>query len=821
MKTEADIRSAMRALPKSTLYELYEEDFTQISKSGEYTRSYAKQVFSMLLCTQEPLSPQALIQSMAKTVSQQGEIVTLAALIDICFNLVVLDSELNVLRFAHISFQEFLETRAEFAPQYVHREAAISCLELCLEGLPTEMETDLSPKDNFYHYSAVYWAEHCRITIVNGADDSMTSRIQEFVFDGSDVALSFVDWIQEVSKFTKRLPNDHAMAKRLYSVINSSDSPLFTACVFGLAPIIDDLVHIKDYDWNQTNDLGQGGLYLAAAAGNRTIVQILLEREVHVNTLGGKFGHPLHAACFGGHASIAKLLLGHGADPKLGPRSALDYALLGDHENIALLLLDGKFDISDQTEYDSILQQVAEAGFSDVVQFLQKEYALLYGGRGLGSSRCRAVEVAIFKGRTQVVYRYMQKLSDPRIEMPEGAIAIAALGGQDAMISLLVDQGLDLNEEGVLGTPIRGASIMSYESTVKLLLRLGANLHVSGSLGEPLQAAAMRGHESITRTLLIHGADVNSMGGLYGTALQAAAHRGHQKVVEILLDAGADVHRDGFSRDAFHAASEGGHEGVVRLLLERGFKLQHTLERAMMFRSGRRCPYRNLLREASPSRPREAKLTWDHESRSKDWRERASVIDFSHASDRIRGAVTSELELIQPYGEQLRYQGRIKDAYALRVAAAKGHVTVVELLLSQADKLNFPKSEIVAAFKEACENGHEKVVNQLLSDQVEVKDLKAALETAALKGHLTVVNLLIDHEDRLGLARVETVCISCPAAKDSSLDSRSAFESPIQVRRSAYQAVPQRPVLKHISTHLIGSRNFRGLMSMIQRLARY
>ena len=791
MKTEADIRSAMRALPINTLNELYEEDFTQMSKSGQHARSYAIQVFSMLLCTQEALSPEALIQAMAKTVSLQGKTMTLAEMIDICLNLVVLDSELNVLRFAHISFQEFLETKAEFAPHYVHRVAATSCLDLCLEGFPTGMETDLSPKDNFHHYSAVYWAEHCRITIANGANDSIISKMQEFVFEGGDVALGFVDWIQEVNKFTKNLPNDHALTKELYSVIHSGGSPLFTACVFGLAPIVDALAHATDYDWNQTNDLGQSGLYLAAAAGHRTIVQSLLQHEVYVNAFGGKFGHPLHAACFRGHASIMELLLDHGADPKLGPRSALEYALLADHENIALLLLDGKFDISDQAEYDSILQQAAEAGFADVVQFLQKKYASLYGN--LGSSRCRAVEVAIFKGRTGVVERYMQKLSNPRIDMPEDAIATAALGGQDTMINLLVDQGLDLNEEGVLGTPLRAASIMCHESTVKLLLRLGASLNVSRSFGEPLQAAAMRGHETITRILLSHGADVNSKGGLYGTALQAAAHRGHQKVVEILLDAGANVHRDGFSRDAFHAASEGGHEGIVRLLLEKGFKTQHTLPR-IPHSNIRLSPYRNLLRDASPSRPRETKPIWDHQLGSKDWRERASVIDFSHVVEKMRGAVTSELEIIQPYRKRLGYQHDGEESYALCAAAAKGHVTVVELLLSQLDKMDSTKSEIVAAFKEACENGHEKVVNQLLSDRVEVKDLKAALEAAALKGHLTVVNLLVDHEDRLGLARVETVGIirvGTECIHSSNLDIRFASKWPTQVRWTTYLAVPR------------------------------
>ncbi len=789
MRTEADIRSAMRALPKSTLNEIYEEDFNRLSESGKRTRSFAIQVFSILLCAQEVLSPEALIQATAKTVSQQEETMTLAKMIDVCFNLVVIDSELNVLRFAHVSFEEFLETRAEFAPHYVHRMAASSCLELCLQGLPRGMETDMSPKDDFHHYSAVYWAEHCRVTISHGSDDLVTCKMQEFVFDGGDVALSFVDWIQQVDSFTKILPNDHALAKELNSVIHSGGSPLFTACVFGLAPIIDHLAHETDYDWKQTNDFGQNGLYLAAAFGHRTIVQSLLQHDVYVNAFCGKFGHPLHAACFGGHAGVVELLLGHGADPKLGPRSALECALLADHENIALLLLNGKFDVSDQVEYDSILQQAAEAGFADVVQFLQKEYASLYGD--LGSSGCRALEVAIFKGQTGMIKRYMQRLTDPRIEMPKDAIATAALGGQDTVIGLLVDQGLDLNKEGVLGTPLRAASIMCHESTVRLLLRLGASLHVSGSFGEPLQAAAMRGHESITRTLLGHGADVNSKGGLYGTALQAAAHRGHQKIVEILLDAGADVYRDGFSRDAFHAASEGGHEGIVRLLLQKGFKVQHALNKRFgpaAVPAAVPSTYRNLLRDASPSRLQETKPTWAHQPESDDWHERASVVEFSHVVEKMRGSITSELELIKPYRERRHdYEQRhvYQEHHALHAAAANGHVTVVELLLSQLDMIDISESEFVAAFREASENGHEKVVSQLLSDQVEVKDLKAALEAAALKGHLAVVNLLIDHEDRLGLARVETVHISHPAAKGSNIDICS------QVRQSTYFAVPK------------------------------
>ena len=763
MKTEADIKNAMRVLPRNTLNELYEEDFAQLSQTGQHSRGYATQVFSMLLCTQEALSPETLIQALAKTISQQEEEMNTSKMIDICSNLVVLDSELNVLRFAHISFQEFLETRAEFTSPNVHRVAAACCLNSCLQGLPSEMEADLWPKDNFDHYSAVYWAEHCRVATGSGHDNLIRRKMLEFVFDGADIALSFVDWIQAVNKIANRLPNDHTMSKWLHSVTNSHDSPLFTACVFGLDPVIEELAHITEYDWSQTNDHGQSGLYLAAAAGHTTTVQLLLQHEVFVNAFGGKFDYPLHAACFGGHAGIVDSLLDHGADPKLGIRSALEYALLSDHENIALLLLKSKFDVSDQSEYDSIIQQAAEAGFSEVVQYLQKAYASLYGDSG--SLRRRALDAAIFKGRTRVIERHVKKLSDPRTEMPTDAIATAALGGQDTMISLLIGQGLDLNEEGMFGTPLRSASIMCHESTVRLLLRLGANLHITGSFGEPLQAAAMRGHEPITRDLLSCGANVNSKGGLYGTALQAAAHRGHQKIVEILLDAGADVHEDGFSRDALHAASEGGQEKIVRFLLGRGFKFRGDPPAVSP------CSF-----DASKPQFRVPKPPWGNQAEPEDWYERASMTDPFQAIEKLRGAASRGLDLIQPYRERHKYLNGDERKYALSAAAANGYATVVELLLNELD-LSDTAQEMSAALVEACKNSHVTVVELLLINQittytaigVPIEKVGAAFVEACKNGPVTVVQLLLEHLDTIDISKDDVGAAFVQACKNGQI----------------------------------------------------
>jgi len=195
------------------LDELYEEGFIRILTSGQRSQSCAIQVFSLLLCTQEALSPEAVIQTLSRACLHQEESMTLTKMINICSDLVVHDFEPNVVRFAHISFQEFLEARPEFAPHHVHRVAAESCLQSCIEGLPTGMESDLSPKNNVYHYSTVYWAEHCGIASVHGAENSIVRKLQEFVFDGDDVGLGFIDWVQEVNKFREKFPRDHVLAK--------------------------------------------------------------------------------------------------------------------------------------------------------------------------------------------------------------------------------------------------------------------------------------------------------------------------------------------------------------------------------------------------------------------------------------------------------------------------------------------------------------------------------------------------------------------------------------------------------------------------------
>jgi ankyrin repeat protein len=174
--------------------------------------------------------------------------------------------------------------------------------------------------------------------------------------------------------------------------------------------------------------------------------------------------------------------------------------------------------------------------------------------------------------------------------LPGDAIATAAFYGQTEITRFCVEKGLDIEQEGPFGTPLRAASLMGHDSTVRILLTLGADVNTIGSFGDALQAAAMKGHLSVTTTLIKHGARLDKCGGYYGTALQAATYLGNANVVEVLLKAGAPIGQRGLFDDAVGAAVSAGNDIIFDLLIASGYRSTHPQNNgrwlAPMYRKG-------------------------------------------------------------------------------------------------------------------------------------------------------------------------------------------------------------------------------------------
>lgn len=598
MKLEADVRAAMAKLPNDTLDFLYSASFNKIISGGLAARDTAMRVFSWLLCLQEPLSPAAFLTglSMADQGNPAKPPPTLSEVLDICSNLVIVDPELEVLRFAHVSVQEFLETNSNFLPSYNHRFAAVSCLNICTHYTPTNTGAPLNHQQLFYHYGLLYFAEHIRLANIADSDDELLKALKDFVFCDNEPSLAFISWVDEVKELSKSIPRDHRLKAALNAVPSPHCSPLYTACTFGLQSLIEELAKAPKFNWNQKNDTGHPAIYLAAAFGHERLVDTLVQFGANVNATGGKFGNSLQAACFYGHDGTVQELVNHGADPYAAGLfdSALTAACMGNHEGAAMLLLKTGSLVTTQDEYDQVLRRAAEAGFMEVIHMLQQTYSQTFGRTMPG--QYRALQAAIMKGQEGVVVRF---LDNPQLikGVTDYAIYLAALGGANSVIRLLLNKGFSVDAEGPFGTPLRVACIMGHYSTVQLLLDSGADVNLSGLFGDALQAAAMKGHTLIVKLLLQAGSKTCSESGLYGSAFRAAGYNGHVAVVEALLDA-SPGERDRGAWDALDAAAAAGFEEIVILLTRRGYMRRIT---ACIAATKIVTRYRRFLRRSTPS----------------------------------------------------------------------------------------------------------------------------------------------------------------------------------------------------------------------------
>lgn len=736
-KHEDDVVNAVSAGSQvDGVSKMYQDALDHILIAGQVAKDTAVSTFSWLLYMKETIRAEDLISAVCVEEPNHPKPKP-SDLADICHNLVVFDTKCNVMRFAHHSVQEFLRTNDLLSPSNAHQIIASRCLSSSSLGPPADFETVMGC---LYTYSAAYWAVH--YGLVGRKTVDLSRQMESFVFDDDgEPSLSFEVWMESAQAIAQALPSAHVMKPALEATVNSEGSPLFAAAVFDLQGLLEKLSHQSiPTDWDAKNALGHTALYLACARGNRQAVKFLLQQGADADVECGSYGSALHVACFQGHTDIADLLLGIGATMKCGGKfsSPLQAAYRGGQEDVALLLLRDISTIKTQEEYDEAIQGAALAGFLRIINLLQSpQYTASFERHGKkGRAKARTAK-AIRGGQLGVLRRFLEKDDDCASLLPSDAVAIAALYGHDDVMEFLIAKGMSVEQEGVVGSPLRTACLMNHERCSRLLLDHGVKVDTTGSFGSALQAASINGHARITNLLLHHGADVNYQSGLYGTALQAAAYHGHMEVVGLLLDNRADVNIEGFSRDAFHAAAEGAHYDVVQYFLERGYVSPRPLPERKYRKAGPN-PYKYLLRDASPSRALDAESSKSRGTKEPVHQDSSSGRYLGHDLENIlrltQGATTSAQSTI-PTGYNQQKAFRLKRKYCLEASAAAGHSEIVENLLKRRDFLEITTSEICDSLVAAAKNNHLETL-QLLSEHLPFSELSAnAIQKAAEASH--------------------------------------------------------------------------------------
>lgn len=693
----------------------------RILDGEDLAREIATKTISWVLFMREPLTPSALLSALA---SGKGNALHLAQVMATCSNFVVLDTKCNVIRFAHQSVQDFLGRHSAFAASKAHRLLATCCIGACSRGPSIKFDQSLNiPNNDFYVYAAMYWPIHTEISqrlhedTVEAKD--LVQDVTTFIFDEDwDLTLSFESWVSSARFLAQLLPREHVMKPALDAISEKDSSSLFVLSMYGLDEILVlALSKVNDMDVNQQNELGHTPVYLAAAFGRTRTVEILVDWGAKINVECGRYGSPLHVACFRGHSKVVNNLLHLGAQVRCGSlfKNALQAAFRGGQEDVALHLIDLGQNIETEDDYEEALGQAALLGFINVVQRLQ-DSRFSSSTKGSPERLEKKTRKAIQGGQVGILHQFLGRNVANSDFLPPAAVALATLHNQKGMVAFLLDQGMDLEALGDFGSPLRTASLLNFQSIARLLLDRGAQVDASGPLGDALQAAALNGHVSIVRLLIQEGANINQQSGYYGSALQAAAYHGHLDTVELLIDSNADVDISGYCRSAIHAAAEGGHEDIIMLILRKKQRpAPHLLEPMYSLDGPPR--YKDLLRSASPAFPH-----------SRD--RRVSRLQGAHPDTKVSRPI-ADMETV--------------------FRAAKSGNTDRHLCMEQDSILGFQcnRWEHEHPLEAAASHGHEKTVNWLLRQQqkpltLSYQVIRSAITVASNRGHSAVVQSLLE-----------------------------------------------------------------------------
>jgi ankyrin repeat protein len=274
------------------------------------------------------------------------------------------------------------------------------------------------------------------------------------------------------------------------------------------------------------------------------------------------------------------------------------------------------------------------------------------------------------------------------------------------------NQSMDLDEDEAVVSALQMAVILQFPALVEYLLEhdKDADTHKDDSRGfQPLYYACQGGNEDIVNALLGANAEINyTSNSDQPTALHAAASHGHQGIVQILLDRDADL--DATSPDhgtALYAAIANHDHKITELLLERGAKVN--------------------VKGGAAQRP-------------------LNIGALVGNLEGVRELIDHEAD-IDP-DEEYWYGS------ALGGASRNGHADMVEYLLSCGWSPTRTMKTYGSFLTAAATYKHLSVVEILLQKEERTPVLEMALQAAAQRGYVSIVEAILDKNTTLRLGKI-------------------------------------------------------------------
>jgi len=543
MHTEEDVRCGLKDLP-DTLKNAYDDVYNRILTQKRSAPGLALNAFRWIQTSFTPLKSKTLLDAISVSVGEKfSRVHTINAndLLQICQNLIVWDESLDVFRFAHLSADEYLETRLPKVDSHT------AIMNVCLSILSNPSSWDGYDRDlavtqhydsqiHLLLYSTVFWPWH-----MTHCED--TNDIQS-LWNTFTSGASYQQWLKYHRSVVKhsRYTSD-LYWRRVDAWQRQGDDPLYFTSVFGLSRTFKSIFGSKSYvDKACIDQL----LIHACEFGDLDIARLLIHRGTDVSATDSYGWTPLRHASTNGHKMVARLLIDSGADVSAADKyglTPLHLASENGHETVALLLFDKGADVSAASRDGSQpLHLASENGHETVARLLIDRGADV-------SAACRdrwtPLRLASEYGHETVVRLLIDSGANVSTVDKNGLTPLhfASRRGHAAVAQLLISRGADVSaaeKDGV--TPLHSALRHGQEAMAQFLIDRGADISAISKDGStPLHFASRRGQAVVAQLLINSGADVSAIDSDGGTPLLIALRHGQKTVAQLLIDRGADV----------------------------------------------------------------------------------------------------------------------------------------------------------------------------------------------------------------------------------------------------------------------------------------
>ena len=556
-------------LPRD-LWKIYHETYTErFDEYQEEEAAIAQSVLRWLICSQLPLNTETFLALASSSAYQRPTVsVSRDDLLDLCFNLVVHDAELNIFRFSHLSVREYLESTEYYDLERCHAFAAEYCLRILTYDLhidQTHWKDDevydvksLADDSGVDRYVCIYWPRHLKQSGLQRHLEPLKTLFCAFTMDEQITFSHFSRWNGKTSRLYVNTHNNSKYSRQ-NMVIGFPSDPLFVACVWGFEELLHWRVNTGMRSLNVQNHSGMTALHIASRVGNLEAARILVKKGVDLEaTVQGR--RALEIAILLGYTDLVQLFMDSVARSNLEivHHSSLYVAIKHNYTNTAHELLDLGANPNRFISYDlcCTFHLAIDNGLAFVVEKMLEKMPV------------GETEKNEWIARTQLMFAVRSKAD------------VTALFRQDGFGTLLDQETL------------QAALWRSYWhrdlKAAKAVIDAGADVNIGRSAATFSEAHEFRPRPEmmlidfvpeLSWWLKKHNVRMATGYGFGSLILEEAITRSaRDDFIELLLDSDALVDPPTFQRQLspLEAAIRTGQERCVNMLIERGARIDRT-----------------------------------------------------------------------------------------------------------------------------------------------------------------------------------------------------------------------------------------------------